>query len=474
MEDAIVLYPSPGMGHLISMVELGKLILKHHPSFSITILILTPPYTTGSTAQYIATVNAAAPSLTFHHLPTIPLSAATKHVEQLAFELSRLSNPNLHQALQTISHTSNLKALIFDFFNNAAFEVATNLHIPAFYYYTSGASSLTGLLYTPTLHRNTTKSFKDDNTLLHIPGIPPIHASEMPTPLLVRDTDVYNNFLQTGTQMSKSNGIILNTFELLETKAVKAISDGLCVPDGPTASIFCIGPLISTNHVGDEHECMSWLNSQPSRSVLFLCFGSMGLFSAKQLKEIATGLENCGHRFLWVVRAPPAENKSQSQSILTPEEPNLDELLPQGFLERTKDKGRVVKSWIPQMDVLSHDSVGGFVTHCGWNSVLEAVCAGVPMIAWPLYAEQKMNMVFMVKEMKVAVALTATNESEDGFVSAGELEKRVRELMESDRGKEVRERVLGIRNGAVATMKEGGSSLVALAKLAHLWKQTVT
>ena len=146
----------------------------------------------------------------------------------------------------------------------------------------------------------------------------------------------------------------------------------------------------------------------------------------------------------------------------------MDELLPKGFLERTKDTGFVVKQWAPQVAVLSHDSVGGFVTHCGWNSVLEAVCCGVPMIGWPLYAEQRLNKVVLVEETKVGLGL---NELENGFVSATELEKRVKELMDSEVGTELRERVSGLRDEAVAAVKEGGSSHVALAKLAEVWRQ---
>ena len=177
------------------------------------------------------------------------------------------------------------------------------------------------------------------------------------------------------------------------------------------------------------------------------------------MKEIAVGLENSDQRFLWVVRNPPPDKDK---------DPNLDELLPKGFLERTKRKGFVVKQWAPQVAVLSHDSVGGFVTHCGWNSVLEAVWCGVPMVGWPLYAEQRLNRVVLVEEIKLALGL---NDSEDGFVSATELEKRVRELMDSEVGTEVRERVSSLRDEAVAAVKEGGSSHVALAKLAELWKQ---
>uniref|UniRef100_A0A2N9E199 Uncharacterized protein n=1 Tax=Fagus sylvatica TaxID=28930 RepID=A0A2N9E199_FAGSY len=373
MEEAIVLYPSPGRGHLISMVELGKLILKHHPSFSITILILSKPntntniatgsdialpqYVDSSTAQYIATVKTTTPSLTFHHLPPISeFTPTTSSPAELNYISPRLNNFNLHQALKTISQTSKLKAFIIDFFCDAAFEVSkTNLGIPTYYFFTSGASTLALFLYLSTFHKTMDKSFKDLNhTLLDIPGFPPVKASDMPEnyKIVVKDS-------------------------------------------------------------------------------------------------------------LWVVRNPP-QNKEK--------EFNLDEILPKGFLERTKDRGFVVKEWAPQVAVLSHDSVGGFVTHCGWNSVLEAICVGVPMIAWPLYAEQRLNRVLLVEEMKVGLEL---KELEDGLVSGEELEKRVRELMESESEvrRAVRERASVFRDGVVAAVKEGGSSHVALAKLIELWRQ---
>lgn len=312
------------------------------------------------------------------------------------------------------------------------------------------------------------------NTLLHFPSLPPILSSDMPKPMLERTSREYVCLIDFLTQMPKSDGIIVNTFESLEPKAVKAIMDGLCVPDSPTPPLYCIGPLIASDdrrggggEGGEVHdECLSWLDSQPSGSVVFLCFGSLGLFSADQLKEIAIGLERSGLRFLWVVRSPPPEDKSKI-FFATPD-PDLDLLLPDGFLDRTKQRGFVVKSWAPQVAVLKHDSVGGFVTHCGWNSVLEAVCAGVPMVAWPLYAEQRINRVLLVEEMKLALSM---NESESGFVTADEMEKRVSELMESEKGKAVRDRVKVASEGVRAAMSEGGSSRATLAKLVGSWKR---
>ena len=113
---------------------------------------------------------------------------------------------------------------------------------------------------------------------------------------------------------------------------------------------------------------------------------------------MARGLEMSGQRFLWVVPGPPGGEEDDGQKP----DAGLGALLPEGFLARTKGKGLVVEAWAPQREVLAHGAVGGFVTHCGWNSVLEAIMGGVPMLAWPMYAEQRMNKVFLV-DLRLAV-----------------------------------------------------------------------
>ncbi|KAI5591165.1 hypothetical protein BDE02_04G060500 [Populus trichocarpa] len=437
MEEAIVLFPSPPIGHLISMVELGKLLLTQKPSLSIHILITSVPYDSGSTA------------------PTLP------------------TNPHVREELLSISKNYTIHGLIVDFFCCAALSVAKELNIPGYHFFTSGAGVLAGFLYFPTIHNTTTKSLKDLKSLLHIPGVPPIPSSDMPTPVLHRDDKAYKYLLDSSSSFPESAGIFVNTFASLEARAVKTLSEGLCVPNNRTPPIYCIGPLIATGGPKDDAgtrngttlECLTWLDSQPVGSVVFLCFGSLGLFSKEQLREIAFGLERSGHRFLWVVRNPPSDKKSVALSA----HPNidLDSLLPEGFLDRTKERGLVLKSWAPQVAVLNHPSVGGFVSHCGWNSVLEAVCAGVPLVAWPLYAEQRVNRIFLVEEMKLALPM---NESDNGFVSSAEVEERVLGLMESEEGKLIRERTIAMKIAAKAALNEGGSSRVALSKLVESWK----
>lgn len=289
-------------------------------------------------------------------------------------------------------------------------------------------------------------------------------------PMLDREDEAYKGFLDTGLHLPDCDGIIVNTFEALEPRALEAITAGRCTLEGvPTPPIYCIGPLINEGRENiSKVDCMAWLDTQPKGSVVFLCFGSIGLLSAEQLKEVAIGLEKSGQRFLWVVRSPPSDNPAEF--MVSPPEPDLDVLMPEGFLERTRDRGLVVKSWAPQVEVLRHESVGGFVTHCGWNSTLEAVCAGVPMVGWPLYAEQKLNIVFLEKELKLAVAMKGYDE---GFVSAEEVETRVRWLMESDGGMELRKRTLAAKDAALAALQEGGSSRSALARVVTEWTRPI-
>ncbi|KFK38997.1 hypothetical protein AALP_AA3G186700 [Arabis alpina] len=441
-KEAIVLYPAPPIGHLVSMVELGKLILSQNPSLSIHIILAPPPYQPESTTTYISTVTSSFPLITFHHLAAITYSSSSTSLLQTLF----LSNENVHQTLSSLSQNFNIRAMIIDFFCTAVLDVTADFAFSVYYFFTSGAACLASSFYLPILHETTDgKNLRDVETL-HIPGVPPIKGLDMPTLVLERDNEIYEPFIMFCKQLSKSRGIIINTFDALENRAIKAITEEFCFHN-----IYPIGPLIFQERTEDDSadSCLSWLDSQPEETVVFLCFGSLGLFSDEQLKEIAIGLEKSEQRFLWVVRSPP-ELQNQTED----------------FLNRTGSKGMVVKSWVPQVPVLNHKAIGGFVTHCGWNSILESVCAGVPMVAWPLYAEQRFNRVVIVEEIKIAIPM---NESETGFVSSTEVEKRVREIMQEG---PVREKTRTMKNAAKSALTETGSSHAVLTDLLESWIPT--
>ncbi|KAI7752224.1 hypothetical protein M8C21_023145 [Ambrosia artemisiifolia] len=177
----------------------------------------------------------------------------------------------------------------------------------------------------------------------------------------------------------RSYGLVHNTFYEIEPDYVDHFRK---VKD---TKVWHIGPLFQFfveegcgNGVSDKHDCLSWLDDQKPKSVIFACFGSMVRFLEAQITEIALALEESKRPFIWVV------GKTGSEGIGG---------LPDGFEDRvkTENKGLIITGWAPQVEILQHSAVGGFLTHCGWNSVLEAVVIGVPLITWPLYAEHFYN-----------------------------------------------------------------------------------
>ncbi|KAJ3708439.1 hypothetical protein LUZ61_012144 [Rhynchospora tenuis] len=399
-KETIVLYPGMGVSHLAPMVQLAKQLVQF--GFSVTIVTTAVPHQPGSTNNTSTDISSPDPSISFHALPAVSLPLPkNKHPICLNYDIIRGYNPELLDFLTSLSADSKIRSIILDFFKTDAISVARELEIPAYLLMTTGASALAVCLHLPVLHHTIEKSFKDmADTHVHVPGVPPIPASDMIVSVLDRESSTYEGRVRNFSQMTEADGIMINTFEALEPRAVAALKDGRCVPGRRMPPVYCIGPLIAGIDEQKEsqgrHECLAWLDSQPKRSVIYLCFGSAGAFAPEQIKEIAVGLESSGHRFLWVVCSrDDAKNVSKPRN-----EPDLNSLLPEGFLNRTKDQGMVIKSWAPQTKVLNYESIGGFVSHCGWNSTLEAILAGVPMICWPLYAEQGLNKVLLIEDLR--------------------------------------------------------------------------
>ena len=245
---------------------------------------------------------------------------------------------------------------------------------------------------------------------------------------------------------------MVNAFVELESHAIQSFSNTTLPP------VYPVGPILNTqaksvtgNQIQDATPIMSWLDDQPPSSVIFLCFGSRGSFNEDQVKEIAHGLERSGHRFLWSLRQPsPSKMGSPSDYA------NVEEVLPEGFLDRTATIGRVI-GWAPQVAVLAHFAVGGFVSHCGWNSTLESIWFGVPMATWPLYAEQRLNAFQLVKYLGLAIDIKMDYcEDGDYVVSAQEIENGLKNLMNIDN--ETRKKMGEMKKISRKVMIDVGSS----------------
>ncbi|TXG67941.1 hypothetical protein EZV62_009216 [Acer yangbiense] len=200
-------------------------------------------------------------------------------------------------------------------------------------------------------------------------------------------------------------------------------------PEDVFGDVVPVGPLVQRplDHDGDE-KIMDWLNKKEASSVVFVSFGSENFLSQEEIEEMAHGLELSNVDFIWVVRFEGEINNVKK---------TIHEALPQGFLERIQIQGKgLIIDWAPQVKILAHTSSGGFVSHCGWNSTLEAMMYGVPIIAIPLQFDQPLN-ANLVVDMGVAIEVPARREKK---ITRQEVAKAIKTVVVEEQGKEVRRR----------------------------------
>ncbi|CAD6333120.1 unnamed protein product [Miscanthus lutarioriparius] len=468
MKKTVVLYPGLAVSHFVPMVQLADVLLEE--GYAVVVAFIDPTLKGDiALAAVIDRAAASKPSVLFHMLPRAEDAPTFVHdskfmVRYLEF-VGRYSR-HLHDFLFSMPPGS-VHAVLVDMLSTEVLDVTSKLGIPAYAFFPSNASALAVSVQASSVRSEGQPSFGElGDAPLNFHGAPTMPASHLHAEMLEDPgSETFKATMDMVSRIQDANGILVNTSASIEPRAVSALSDPRSFPKMPP--VYCVGPLVAGNggQATEKHECLAWLDEQPEQSVVFLCFGSTGAgnHSKEQVKEIATGLERSGHRFLWVVRAPPHDGPEKPFDPRA--DPDLDALLPAGFLERTDGRGRVVKLWAPQVDVLHHAATGAFVTHCGWNSVLEGIVAGVPMLCWPLYAEQKMNKVFMVEEYAVGVEMVGWQQ---GLVKAEEVEAKVRLVMESEEGKQLRARVSKHKEGAAMAWKDDGSSRAAFAQfLSH-------
>ncbi|KAJ0027612.1 hypothetical protein Pint_36647 [Pistacia integerrima] len=299
---------------------------------------------------------------------------------------------------------------------------------------------------------------KDSDSELEVPSlVNPIPARVLPSVYLEKDWSMIA--FELARSFRRVKGIVVNSFMELESYTIKSFSNG----ETNIPPVYPVGPILNLegNSIDlGSAEIMEWLDDQPASSVVFLCFGSMGSFGEEQVKEIAYALEKSGYRFLWSLRQP----SPNGQFTITSDYTNLTDVLPEGFLDRTVGVGKVI-GWAPQVSILAHKAIRGFVSHCGWNSILESIWFEVPMATWPIYAEQQFNAFEMVIELGVAVEIKMDYRKEFSgenqmIVRSREIEKGINKLMEDENG--IRKRVKETSEKSKKAMMEGGSSFTSL------------
>nr|WGG89227.1 glycosyltransferase UGT37 [Helleborus thibetanus] len=458
----IIALPTPGMGHLIPLTEFAKRLVHSH-DFSVTFLIPTdsPP----SKAQKTV-LNSLPKSIDYVFLPPVNFDDLPEDVRietRISLTVSR-SIPAFRDAVQNIMANTRVVALVVDLFGTDAFDVGKELDVPSYIFYPTTAMALSLFFELPKLDETYLGEYRDLPEPLRLSGCAPLPGADLADPLQDKKNEAYTWILHHVKRYKYAEGILVNTFLNLEPGALEALMEKK--PDRPW--VYPVGPLTQTgiaNGDPDGCECLKWLDGQPHGSVLFISFGSGGTLSSEQLNELAFGLEMSEQRFLWVVRSP--NDKAANASYFTAQsDKDPFDFLPEGFIERTKHLGLVVPSWAPQIQVLSHSSTGGFLTHCGWNSTLESTVHGVPLIAWPLFAEQKMNAI-MLNDMKVALRPKFDT---NGIVRRVEIAEVIKGLMEGEEGKRLRNKMKDLKDAAAAVLSEHGSSTKSLSEVALRWK----
>ncbi|KAK0576281.1 hypothetical protein LWI29_014871 [Acer saccharum] len=465
----IAILPNLGMGHIIPLFELAKrLVVCDHDIHVSFLLINTDEDNSAARDQYLYST-ALPPSLDVVDIPPINVSNIVRDDMLILTRICVMVEESLKSLKSVLIELGKPEALVIDLFCTGAFEICSELSIPVYSFYSPSTAFLTFSLYIPTLDREVEGEFVDLPEPISIPGCSPIRLDDLLDEVRDRKNDQYKWFYLHMSRLPLAAGILVNTWEDFEPVPLKALREHSFFLQLPTPPVYPVGPLIKQDEPmgSSDEECLAWLDNQPADSVLFIALGSGGTLTTGQLLEMAWGLEMSQQKFIWVLRKPDDANASSTFFNVGIDVNDPKSYLPEGFLEKTRGVGLVVNSWVTQVAILRHPSTGGFLSHCGWNSTLESITHGVPIIAWPLYAEQKMNATMLTEE--IGVAVKPVKGPGETVVKREEISRVVKLLMESEEGEIIRGRVKKLRDSARRAVDIGGSSYYSLSCLVEKW-----
>ncbi|KAK8693170.1 hypothetical protein V6N13_070764 [Hibiscus sabdariffa] len=452
----VVCVPFPAQGHVNPMMQLAKLI--HSRGFHVTFV-----NTEFNHRRLVRSRGAEAmkglPDFRFETIPDgLPPSDrdATQDVVPLCDSTRKNCLGPFLELLAKLnsSDASPVDCIVSDGVMSFGIEAGRLLGIPQVQFWTASACGFMCYLQYNELFERGIVPFKDENFINDgtldtpidwIPGMNNMRLKDIPSFIRTTDpNDIMFDFLGSEAQNClKSSTIVFNTFDELEQEVLDVI-----VAKFP--QIYTVGPLnlvdrhvpinqfssLSSSLWKEDTSCIEWLNQKEPESVVYVNYGSITTMSDHHFKEFAWGLANSKHSFLWIVRPDVV----MGESVALPEE----------FFEEIKDRG-FIASWCPQDLVLSHRSVAAFLTHCGWNSTLESISRGVPVICWPFFAEQQTNCRFACTTWGIGMEVNHD-------VNRKDVEAIVKEMMEGENGKKMKEKALDWKKKAKAATDVGGSS----------------
>ncbi|XP_057957035.1 UDP-glycosyltransferase 74F2-like [Malania oleifera] len=436
--DGVLVVAFPVQGHMTPLLQFSKRLASKglSPTFALT-LFLTKSNPSPPSSVRFATFSDGADDTGFAHAPD-----AAAYLSGFRAEGSRTLADLIRANQIATSGRPPFRCIIYDSFLPWVLDVAREFGLPAAAFFTQSCA-VDWVYYWA--YRGAIRSPVPSSVSL--PGMPEMAHGDLPS--LVTVPESYPMFsemlLNQFCNSDEADWLLVNSFYELEKEVVDSMSKvSPLMTIGPTVPSFYLDNRVQNDsdydfnlYNLDSDSCTHWLDTKSKNSVVYVAFGSMVSLQKEQMDEIAWGLKRSNSYFLWIVR------KSE------------EDKLPENFIEETSEKGLVV-NWCPQLRVLSNPAVGCFFTHCGWNSTMEALSLGVPMVGMPQWTDQPTNAKFIADVWKVGVQVKVDEES--GIIGREEVERCVREVMEGERGKEMKRNAEKWRDLTKEAVSEGGSS----------------
>ncbi|KQK20286.1 DIMBOA UDP-glucosyltransferase BX8 [Brachypodium distachyon] len=437
----VLVFPLPYQGHLNPMFQLAGLL--HARGFAITVFHahFNAPDPSGHPAFDFIPVPDGMPAgnpesveVTVEHIFTVNRACEAPFRERLA---ALLDAPGRRAEVACLVADAHLLTLV---------NVAQQLGVPTLALRTGSAACFRNFMAYPMLCDKGYLPAQESRLDEPVGELPPYRVRDL---MAIGNGGVVHDMARrlmarAVEAVRASAGFILNTFDALEADDLATTRRDLALPVFDIGPLHKISPAASSSLLTQDPGCLEWLDAQAPASVLYISFGSLANMSGAELAETAWGIADSGQPFLWVLRRDLVRGAAEAA-------------LPAGFDEATRGRGKIV-GWAPQEDVLALAAVGGFWTHCGWNSTLESACGGVPMLCRPCFGDQMGNARYVEHVWRAGITL-------DGELVRGKVEAAIRRLMRSKEGDEMRERARELKSRADEAIAEDGSSRRSIDKL---------
>jgi hypothetical protein len=369
-----------------------------------------------------------------------------QEVLDIVISLNANCRAPLHDLLAS---NTQFSCIIYDSLMHCVVEVANDLKIPSIAFRSNSAIHAITYYACIQLEKDGHLPLKDSVSQDLVPGFHPLRFKDLPM-FNYENIEAYLHLTAKVQNFKFLSAMICNTMEFMEQSTIQAYQQRVQVPFFTLGPLHKFAPASSSSLLEEDITCISWLDKQSPKSVLYVSLGSLASMNQNELTELAWGLANSEQPFLWVIRPGSIPGSEWIEN------------LPCDFTETVKGRGFIVK-WAPQEKVLAHSAVGGFWSHCGWNSTLESLCEGVPIICWPYFLDQRVHARYLSQVWSLGIHYESELERK-------EVEIVVRRLMVNEEGENMRERATEFKERAKQCIEAGGSSYNSLKKLVELIK----